>query len=172
MIIYDYILWMWLKVECELEKNSLSNLICDLSFLKKHPPLLHIPSYPLMSFETLPVIISWVWIIRKMWNMNCKKNHSIILSLTCHDLGTFLSLIHIPSYPFVNFQNPMSYFFLVWVIHKRLNANWEKFHSIILSVTCHSLRNFSPIIHIPHIYLWIFETISFIISWVWVIYKI
>ena len=25
-----------------------------------------------------------------------------------------------------------------------LNVNWEKIHSIILSVTCHGLRNFSP----------------------------
>ena len=25
-----------------------------------------------------------------------------------------------------------------------LNVNWERIHSIILSVTCHSLRNFGP----------------------------
>ena len=25
-----------------------------------------------------------------------------------------------------------------------LNLNWEKIHSIILSVTCHGLRNFAP----------------------------
>ena len=25
-----------------------------------------------------------------------------------------------------------------------LNVNWEKIHSIILSVTCHGLRNFAP----------------------------
>ena len=25
-----------------------------------------------------------------------------------------------------------------------LNVNWEKIHSIILSVTCHGLRNFPP----------------------------
>ena len=25
-----------------------------------------------------------------------------------------------------------------------LNVNWEKIHSIILSVTCHGLRNFDP----------------------------
>ena len=25
-----------------------------------------------------------------------------------------------------------------------LNVNWEKIHSIILSVTCHGLRNFVP----------------------------
>ena len=30
----------------------------------------------------------------------------------------------------------------VRVTHKMLNVNWEKIHSIILSVTCHGLRNF------------------------------
>ena len=30
-----------------------------------------------------------------------------------------------------------------------LNLNWEKIHSIILSVTCYGLRNFAPLIHIP-----------------------
>ena len=32
----------------------------------------------------------------------------IILSVTCHGLGNFPPLIHSPSYPFVNFQNPTS----------------------------------------------------------------
>ena len=30
-----------------------------------------------------------------------------------------------------------------------MNVNWEKIHSIILSVTCHGLRNFPLLIHIP-----------------------
>ena len=41
-----------------------------------------------------------------------KKMHSIILSFTCHGLENFSSLIHIPSYPFENFPNPMSLLFL------------------------------------------------------------
>ena len=40
--------------------------------------------------------------------MNCKINHSIILSVTCYGLGNIPSLIHSPSYPFVNHQNPTS----------------------------------------------------------------
>ena len=47
-------------------------------------------------------------------------------------------------------------FYSLWVIifwvrvtHKMLNLNWEKIHSIILSVTCHGLRNFPLLIHIP-----------------------
>ena len=41
-----------------------------------------------------------------------KKMHSIILSVTCHGLENFSSLIHSPSYPFGNFPNPMSLLFL------------------------------------------------------------
>ena len=32
---------------------------------------------------------------------------------------------------------------------KMLKMNWEKIHSIILSVTCHGLRNFPLFIRIP-----------------------
>ena len=39
--------------------------------------------------------------------------------------------------------------FWVRVTCKMLNVNWEKIHSIILSVTCHGLRNFPWLIHIP-----------------------
>ena len=39
--------------------------------------------------------------------------------------------------------------FWVRVTHKMLNVNWEKIHSIILSVTCDGLRNFLLLIHIP-----------------------
>ena len=48
--------------------------------------------------------------------MNCKKYHSIILSVTCHGLGNFPPLIHIPPYPFVNFQNARSG--VGWVIQE------------------------------------------------------
>ena len=44
--------------------------------------------------------------------MNWKKIHSIILSVTFHSLRKFPPLIDIPSYPFVNFQNPMCYYFV------------------------------------------------------------
>ena len=47
-----------------------------------------------------------------MLNLNWEKIHSIILSVTCHGLRNFPLLIHIPLYPFVNFWNPMSYYFL------------------------------------------------------------
>ena len=170
-----------------------------------------------------------------MLNLNWKKIHSIILFVTCHGWRNFPLLIHIPLYPFVNFQNPMSYYFLslsfdpphptptwptpppswptpthptpplhgpphptpphpwyifghkgaffhgllhyvslLWVIifwvrvtHKMLNVNWEKIHSIILSVTHHGLRNFAPThTHPLKPIQWIFETLPVIIFWI------
>ena len=73
MIIYDYILW--LKVECELEKNLLNNLICDLSFLKEHPPTHTHPlisihefskPYELLFFEFESFINGWMQIGKKL----------------------------------------------------------------------------------------------------------
>ena len=110
------------------------------------------------------LLIFWVRVTHKMLNVTCIKIHSIILSVTCHGLRNFPLLIHIPSKPFVNFWNPMSYYFWVRVTHKMLNVNCIKIHSIILSVTCHGLRNF-PLTHTHplKIHLWIFKTLWVII---------
>ena len=70
------------------------------------------PQNHLWIFKTLWVIIFWVRVTRKMLNVNWEKIHSLILCVTCHGLRNFPCLIHIPSKPFVNFQNPMSYYFL------------------------------------------------------------
>ena len=80
--------------------------------LRNVPLLIHIHSKHLWIFETLWVIIFWVRVTCKMLIVNWQKIHSIILSFTCHGLRNFPPLIHIPSKPFVNFQNPMSYYFL------------------------------------------------------------
>ena len=153
-------------------------------------------------FQTLWVIISWVWVICKRLNVNWKNIHSIILSVTCHSLRNFSPLIPIPSYPFVKFWNPMIDYFLSlshllkvecelkknllynFICHlsflKKLSSTHTHPHISIreflkpydwlflgfksfvkcwmwigknsvsnLSVTCHSLRNFSSLIHIP-----------------------
>ena len=100
-------------VECELHKNSLNNFICHLSWLKKLPPHSYkSPHIHLWILKTLRVIIFWVRVTHKMLNVNCISIYPIILSVTCHGLINFPSLIHFPSYPFVNFQNPISYYFL------------------------------------------------------------
>ena len=68
-------------------------------------------------------------------------------------------------------------FFWVWVICKRLNVNWEKIHSIILSVTYTFLEKLSPTHTHPLIsiheflkpYDWLFlEFESFVKGWMWI----
>ena len=108
------------------------------------------PRIHLWIFDSLRVIIFRVRVTCKMMNVNWEKIHSIILCVTCHGLRNFPLLIHIPSYPFVNFWQPTKLlFFWVRVTCKKLNVNCIKIHSIILSVTCRGLRNFHPLIQIP-----------------------
>ena len=111
-------------------------------------------------FKTLRVIIFWVRVTLKKLNVICIQIHSIILSVKCHGLRNFPHSYTSPRRPFVNFWHPISYFFWVRVTHKMLNVNCMKIHSIILSVTCHDLRNFPPLIHIPSKHLWIFDTLQ------------
>ena len=129
------------------------------------------PHIHFWNFGTLRLIISWVWVICKRLNVNWKKIHSIILSVTCYSLRNFPPLIPMPSYPFINFKTLWLIISWVWVICKRLNVNWKKIHSIILSVFCHSLRNFPPLIHMPSYPFMNFWIPRIIISWVWVIHK-
>ena len=131
-------------------KYSLTNFICHLSWLKKLSPDSYTsPQTHSWIFETLQVIIFWVRVTRKMLNVTCIKIHSIILSLTCHGLRNFPHSYTSPHiHPWI-FDSLWVIIFWVRVTHKMLNLNWEKIHSIILSVTCHGLRNFPLLIHIP-----------------------
>ena len=84
-------------------------------------------------------------------NVNWKKIHSIILLFTCHSLRNLSPTHTHPLISICEFLKPYELIiFWVWVICKRLNVNWKKNHSIILFVTCHSLRN-SPTHTHPHI---------------------
>ena len=136
---------------CELGKNSLNNFIYHLSWLKKLSPTHTHPlktshefskPYELLFSELESLVKCWMWI--------GKKIHSIILSVTLSWLKK-LSPTH--THPLIyirEFLRPCELlFFWVRVTHKMLNVNWEKIHSIILSVTCHGLRNFPLLIHIP-----------------------
>ena len=70
------------------------------------------------------------------------------------------------------FLKPYEIIFWVRVNCKMLNVNWEKIHSIILSVTGHGLRNFPLLIHIPlYPFVNFFETLRVIIFWVRVTHK-
>ena len=105
-------------------------------------------------------------------NVNWKKIHSVILSVTCHSLRKFSPFIHIPSYPFMNFWNTMSYYFFEFESFvKGLNVNWEKIHSIIFWHFTFLEKLYPHSYTSPYIHSWIFETLWLIISWVWVICK-
>ena len=54
----------------------------------------------------------WVRVTHNMLNVNWEKIQSVILFVSCHGLSNFPLLIHIPLYPFVNFWQPTSYYFL------------------------------------------------------------
>ena len=107
--------YFWVRVthkmlNVKLHKNLLNNFICHLSWLKKLSPHSYkFPPIHMWTFKTLRVIIFWVRVSHKMLNVNCIKIHSIILSVTCQGLINFPPFIQIPSYPFVNFRNPMGY---------------------------------------------------------------
>ena len=165
--------WMWIGKEFH---SIILSVTCH-SLQKLSPYSYTSPHIHSWIFKTLRVIIFWVWVIHKRLNVNWKiihcKNFICHLSFLymklspththpLHDpfmnsLETFQLIISwvwvIPSYPFVNFQNPKSYYVSwVLVICKRLNVNWKKIHSIILYVICHFLRNFLSLIHMPHIH--------------------
>ena len=118
--------------------------------LRNFPLFIHIPPYPFVKFWNPTRYYLWIWVIHKRLNVNWKKIHSIMLSLTCHSLINFVP--HSDTSPHIHlwiFETLWLIISWVWVICKRLNVNWKKIHSIILSVTCHSFRNFPPLIHIP-----------------------
>ena len=95
--------------------------------------------YKLLFFELESLI--------KCLNVNWEKIYSI-LSVTCHGLRNSLTHTH-PLKTIHEFLKPYKLLFSdVRVTRKMLNMNWEKIHSIILSVTCHGLRNFPLLIHI------------------------
>ena len=121
-------------------------------------------------FNTLRVIISQVWVIRRRLNINWKKIHSVILSATCHSLRNFPHSYTSPHIHLWIFETLWVIIFWVWVICKRLNVNWEKIHSIIF---CHFyIKKLSPLIHIPSISIRKFlKPYDWFISWVWVICK-
>ena len=114
-----WVIIFWVRVTHKIlnvnwEKNSLNNFISHLSWFSETFPNSYTSPYihswifknpaSYYFFELESLIKSWMWI----W----EKIHSMILSLTCHGFRNFPLLIHIHSQPFVNFWNPMSYYFL------------------------------------------------------------
>ena len=102
-------------IKCKIwiiKKKSLNNFISELSWCRKlslthTQPLIYIcqflKTYKLLFLEFESFINDW---------MAMGKIYSIILSLTCHSLRNFPSIMHIFPYSFVNFWNRMNYYFL------------------------------------------------------------
>ena len=215
-------------------KNSLNNFICHLSWLKKlFPHSYTSPRNHLWIFNTLSAIIFWVRVTHKMLNVTCikillsnfishlswlkklsptythplvsihefskpykllfsdleslikcwmwigKKIYSIILSVTCHGLRNFPPLIHIPSKPVMNFQNPWRVvIFWVRVTHKMLNVNWEKISlnnfichlSWLKKLSPHSYTSPSkPVMNFQNPYELLFSELESLIKcWMWI----
>ena len=125
--------------------------------LRNFPPLIHILPYPFMNFWTLWVIISWVWVIHKKSNVNGKNSLNDFISYLSFLKKIFphsYTSCHIHSWIFKTLQVILSG---VWLIHKWLNVNCKQIHLKILSVTCHSLRNFPHSYTSCHIHSWISE---------------
>ena len=116
---------------------------------RNFPLLIHIHFKFIHEFsKPYELLIFWVRITHKMLNMTWQKNslNNFIFHLSWFE-KLFPWLIHIHSKPFVNISKPYELlFFWVRVTCKKLIVNWIKIHSIILSFTCHGLRNF-PLTH-------------------------
>ena len=144
------------------KKFSLNNFISHLSWLEKLSPA---HTHSLKTFREFlkpyELLFFWVRVTHKILNVNWEKIHSIILSVTCHGFRNFPQLIHIPSYPFMNFWNPVSYYFSeleslikCWMwIGKKFTVNNFISHlswfQKLFPAHTHSLKNLS----------WIFETL-------------
>ena len=147
-----------------MHRNSLNNFIGHLSlrydstlplYDTPHPypywptPPLHDPPHPCMTQPPLP-----------LHDPPTLPLHNPPHPCITHPMPTW------PTIPYKTFPNSYTSphihlwifktlrVFISWVlvICKRLNVNWKKIHSIILSVICHSLGNFPPLIHIPCIH--------------------
>ena len=112
-----WVIIFWVRITHKMLNvnwEKIHSIILSVTYhgLRNFTPLIHIPSKPFVNFQTLWVIIFWVRVTCKKLNVYWEKIHSIILSVTCRGLRNCTPLIHIPSYPFMNFRNPVSYYFL------------------------------------------------------------
>ena len=99
----------------KLYRNSLSNFMCDLSWLEKIFPT---HTYPLISIHEIlkpyNLIIFWVRVTHKMLNVNWEKIHSI-LCVTFHGVRNFDPTHTHPLKTSHEFLKP--YEIIFWVSH-------------------------------------------------------
>ena len=122
-VIFFWVWVIWKKVECELEKYSLNNFICHLSFLKKlsptHTHLPHIHSLIYLKPYKLLFHVFESFIKGRMWIG--KKIHSIMLSVTCHGFRNFPPTHTHPLVSIKEFLKPCNWLFLKFELFVK---NW------------------------------------------------
>ena len=117
--------------------------------LRNFPPLIHIHSQPFVNFQNPISYFFELELLVKCWFWIGIKIHSIILSLTYHQLNKLSPTHTHPLKTVCEFSKPYELLFFEFrVTRKKLIVTCIKIHSIILSFTCHGLRNFPPLIHI------------------------
>ena len=150
-----WVIIFWVRVTCKMLNVNCIKIHSIILSITCHgwetfPHSYTSPQNHSWIFETLQVISFWVRVTHKILNVNCIKIHSIILYVTCDGLINFLPYSYTSSWNHSwIFDSLRVIIFWVRVTHKMLNVNCMKIHSIILSVTCHGLGNFLPLIHIP-----------------------
>ena len=159
---------MWIR-----KKISLSNFYLSLVIpLESFPHSYTSPHIHLWIFETLWVIIFLIWVICKRLNVNWKKNW--LSNFICH-LSFLERLSPTHTHPLISIHEFLKPYELLFLDFESFVNDWmwigKKVYSVILSATCHSLRNFPHSYTSPHIHSWIFKTLQLIIYWVWVICK-
>ena len=109
--------------------------------IRNFSPLIHNPSYPFVNFwnSTIDYFLS----LSHSWKIESELENNSLNNFIC----------------------PLSFHKKLFPTHTQclisicewLNVNWKTIHLIILSVTCHSIRNFPLFIHIPpypFMYIW------------------
>ena len=138
-----------------MEKNSLNNFICHLSWLEKLSPT---HTHPLISICEFSKPYELLFFEFEVLTHPTPPLHDPPHPFMTHPTPTPFMTHPIPPHPWYIFGRKGAFFYgllhyvsFLWVIifwvrvtHKMLNVNCIKIHSIILSVICHGLRNFAP----------------------------
>ena len=145
------LLFFELESLINLHKNLLNNFICQLSWLKKLSPTYTHPLVSIHEFsKPCELLFFWVRVSHKMLNVNWEKNS---LNNFISHLSWFKKLPPTHTHPLKTSHEFSKPYELLFSELESLIKCWiwigKKIHSIILSLICHCLRNFLPLIHIP-----------------------
>ena len=139
-------------------KNSLNNIICYLSWLEKLSPT---HTHPLISIREFLKPYELLFFELRVTHKKLNVNFSTWIThpptptwptQPLHDPPHHTPAWHTPPHLYMTHPTPLLHDPPTTPLHDPphpIKWNFMKIHSIILSVTCHSLRNFLPLTHIP-----------------------